>query len=108
MLAKKARLPIQSLSVHAVGRITTSYFSVKVFRNTLGHNRFGVIISAKNVKKAARRHELKRRILGRVTQWPGGGKDILFILTQKAEGASKKEINTALQGTRAGVFGSPQ
>lgn len=62
MLAKKYRLPIQSvLSKKGVTR-KGRYFLVKVFPAVTTHSRVGVVVSAKVAAQATTRNNLKRRI----------------------------------------------
>ena len=60
MLAKKYKLPIQSLINKKGKLVKTPYFLVKIYVAELLHSRFGVTISVKVAKKATERNRLKR------------------------------------------------
>lgn len=99
MLAKRYRLPIQSVVKKSGQTIKGRYFLLKIFDNSLGYNRFGVIISKKAAKKAALRNKLKRIIMdvfGPYVLSGGKKRDFLIIVSPqiinlKPE-AVKKEI----------------
>lgn len=62
MLAKKYRLPVQSvLSQKGIAR-RGRYFYVKVFKAALPYSRAGVVVSGKVAPKASARNKLKRLV----------------------------------------------
>lgn len=63
MLAKKYRLPIQSVLNKRGQSFKSRSFLFKIFLGVVDYNRFGVVISKKVDKKAVVRNKLKRIIL---------------------------------------------
>lgn len=63
MLAKKFRLPIQSVLNKSGRTFRSRSFLIKSFINQLDFNRFGVVISKKVSKLAVKRNLIKRIIL---------------------------------------------
>ena len=63
MLAKKFRLPIQSVLNKSGRTFRSRSFLIKTFPNQVGFNRFGVVISKKVSKLAVKRNLIKRIIL---------------------------------------------
>lgn len=63
MLAKKYRLPIQSVLNKSGRTFRSRCFLLKLFYSKIEFNRFGVIISKKIDKRAAKRNWLKRIVL---------------------------------------------
>jgi ribonuclease P protein component len=63
MLAKKYRLPIQSVLNKSGRTFRSRSFLIKLFLNKLDFNRFGVVISKKVSKLAVKRNLIKRIVL---------------------------------------------
>ena len=63
MLAKKYRLPIQSVLNKSGRTFRGRSFLIKVFLNPVNFNRFGVVISKKVSKLAVKRNWIKRIVL---------------------------------------------
>ena len=63
MLAKKFRLPIQSVLNKSGRTFRSRSFLIKTFSNQLDFNRFGVVISKKVSKLAVKRNLIKRIVL---------------------------------------------
>ncbi len=62
MLAKKYRLPVQSVaSLRGFSR-RGRYFCVKIFKSTLPYSRASIIVSTKVQPKATKRNALKRLV----------------------------------------------
>lgn len=60
MLAKKYRLPVQSVLKQRGVTRRSRYFFLKIFPAALPYSRFSVVTSASTIKKATRRNQLKR------------------------------------------------
>lgn len=92
MLAKKYRLPIQSV-VEKNGRVVkTPFFLIKVFPSQFPYSRFGIIISKKVAPKAAARNKIKRIIFSALNPDRKPAKDFLIIAGPKIKELSKKQI----------------
>ena len=88
MIAKKFRLPRQRFSERPASRIGSDYFLVKIFKNDLSHNRFGVVISTKADKRSSRRNFWRRTILNYARQLIESEDSSEFI---EPEGSSEPE-----------------
>lgn len=73
------------------------YFIVKSAENKEKNNRFGIIVSAKAEKKAARRHFIKRQISEKLKNWPNLQKDFIFMISPRVAQLTKKQIHTEFQ-----------
>ncbi|MBI4085746.1 MAG: ribonuclease P protein component [Candidatus Liptonbacteria bacterium] len=89
MTTKKLRLPPQRFSERPAGRVSSGYFLIKVFKNNLTHNRFGVVIGAKVDKRSSKRNFWRRAILNCAGQYAGSGKDLLIIVSPRIRELSK-------------------
>ena len=89
MISKKLRLPRQRFSERPTSRIGSDYFLLKVFKNELGHNRFGVVISAKVDKRSSRRNFWRRVILDYAKQQTDFGKDLVIIVSPRIRKLTK-------------------
>lgn len=79
MVRQSQRLPANDFRGRHFERLQLEHFTVKVARNNLATNRFGVVIPKTVVKLATDRHKLKRQILSQLLTLPKVGKDILII-----------------------------
>jgi len=66
MLAKKFRLPIQSVFSKKGQSVKTNYFLVKIFPNQLSYPRVGVVVSKKVDARATKRNKLRRMIFSEI------------------------------------------
>ena len=94
MLAKKFRLPIQSVLNKSGRTFRSRSFLIKVFFNDLEFNRFGVVISKKVDKRAVKRNLIKRMVLDLAKKFvhppltgPQTGKDLA-----NKEGKNKLDV----------------
>ncbi|MDD5430985.1 MAG: ribonuclease P protein component [Candidatus Pacebacteria bacterium] len=96
MLAKKYRLPIQTVLGKGGKANKSRYFLLKVFLNDFPFNRFGVIISKKVAKNSSDRNRIKRLIFNNlqksVKSEKSGGKDFLIIVSPQIMSADKEEV----------------
>ena len=97
MLARRFRLPIKEFRNQPKKVISTPIFLVKFSNNSLGYNRFGVIISNKIVNSAVRRNYWKRRIVHSIELWPKIGRDVLFTANPGLDEVSKDELKTEIE-----------
>jgi len=97
MIAKKFRLPRQIFSERPAGRVNTDYFLIKVFKNNLTHNRFGVVISAKVDKRSSKRNFWRRAILNYARRQTGFGKDFLVVVSPRIRELSKSEVEQEVE-----------
>lgn len=104
MLAKRQRLPAKEFPQRGSFSLRSTLFSVRASNNGWPYNRFAVVIGKSAVKKATRRHYLKRLIVAWLIQKPNRGKDILVLVQKPAEGATKTIINEDLEKTLKPLF----
>ena len=102
MFARKFRLPREAFkAVGRGGQIATTYFVVKFVQNTLGHNRFAVILGTKVAKTATRRHFWKRRLVENLRRWPNLRSDFLILglpgLVMLDRAGLRRELESAAQ-----------
>ena len=112
MLAKKYRLPIQSVlpphlkvrcgGLNKSGRTFRSRsFLIKVFSNQLEFNRFGVVISKKVSKLAVKRNSIKRMVLDTAGKFVRAGNknkfDTLIIISPAMIKMEKADIIKELE-----------
>lgn len=97
MLAKKYRLPIQSvIGKKEWGKLKTPFFLIKIFSNQFSYARFGIIISKKVAPKATARNRIKRIIFSACNPKENAGKDFLIIANPKIKELGKEEIKKLL------------
>ena len=98
MLAKKYRLPIQSVIGKNGESFKTPFFLVKKFPGGFPYPRFGVIISKKVSDKATERNRLKRIIFSAIESFLAEqknklpAKDFLIIVSPKIKELEKEKI----------------
>lgn len=99
MLAKKYRLPIQSVIGKNGRAVKTPFFLIKIFPNQLHYSRSGAVISKKFSAKATARNKLKRIIFSELTPLLKGvsGRDFLVIVNPKVKNLDREEIAVHLQ-----------
>lgn len=82
MLKRKYRLTAKSKKTFS--RSLHSYlFTLRIGKNGLTHNRYGVVVSKKIDKRAVARNNMKRKIRGCIEEMEGSlkkGLDMLFIV----------------------------
>jgi ribonuclease P protein component len=114
MLSKKFRLQVQAFGRPETGKkiktVRSEYFAVKSRPNDLRFSRFGVVISRKVFKSAAKRNKIKRIIFNFIrlnklhlkapkqNKFVTGqaGKDVLIIVNPKVAQLAKNEIEENL------------
>lgn len=99
MLAKKFRLPVQSVIGKNGEIVKAPFFLIKAFPGKFLYPRFGVIISRKVSVKATERNRLKRIIFSAVENFLTEqknvlpvNKDFLIILSPKIKELEKEKI----------------
>ncbi|GEM_PF-1872266 len=97
MISKKARLPKQKFFARPLNQTRSEYFSLKNFRNELGHNRFGLIISARVDKRSSLRHFWRRLILEYVKGQPDAHQDFLITASPRLRELSADQIRAELE-----------
>jgi ribonuclease P protein component len=84
MLAKKFRLPIQTVFAKKGRHLKSDHFLVKIFPNQLSYPRVGVVVSKKVDARASARNRIRRQILDEarrnIALLPEG-KDILIVVS---------------------------
>ncbi len=101
MLSRRNRAPVSLL---LRGRLpifySSPFFKLLVGQNSLGHNRFGVVVSVAVDLRATERHRLKRVLIEAVREWPAFSSDFVFIVGKRARGVSREllrlEVDRAL------------
>lgn len=105
MLAKKFRLPIQSVLNKSGRTFRSRSFLIKVFLNQLNFNRFGVVISKKVSKLAVKRNLIKRIVLDLTKKFVrqsadaenGSKLDVLIIISPTMIKMEKADIIKELE-----------
>jgi RNase P protein component len=97
MIGRTQRLSIQQFPRAAARVSLLPNFVVKYSKNTLGYNRFGVIVPIAFDTRSSKRHYWKRQILARVIKWPRVSTDFLFLL-KKQEKFSGELLSEVLHG----------
>ena len=97
MLAKQYRL-LASTRLSNPQNISTPFFRIAVKENTLGHNRFGFVVSKKIDKRAVVRNRLKRVLREIAGQYVRGekGQDVLFIVTKNFFTVPTQEVHEVI------------
>jgi len=75
--------------------ISTFPFNLKVKKNEMGINRFGIVVSKKIDKRAVIRNKIKRvfrEALIKLNKTMPSGHDILLITKKEALGKTKEEV----------------
>ncbi len=98
MLSKEFRLPFAGNTKGLKNLYSSPWFLLKSKKNSVGHNRFGVIISASAVRKSTQRHFWKRQILESFRHWPNLQKDFLVIVSPRTENAKSEIVKNELAG----------
>jgi ribonuclease P protein component len=110
MLAKKYRLPIQTVLNKSGRSFKSSHFLFKSFFNKLKFNRFGVVISKKIDKRAAERNRLKRIFFDSVKNFiftkNTENFDILVIILRNMTKLQKADIIKELNESLAKIIKS--
>ena len=96
MLAKKYRLPIQTVLGKSGATSKNSLFTVKIFPSPLPYCRFGIIISKKTSARATKRNYIRRQFFSAIEPFikKEAGKDILIIVAPAAMRAGSIELRT--------------
>jgi ribonuclease P protein component len=97
MVSKKFRFPIRLIRKKPFQIIKTDFFLLKIYKNNLNINRFGVITSLKVDKKATVRNLLKRRIISIVKNFPNQSQDFLISVFPKAKTLNYNELQENLR-----------
>lgn len=101
MLAKKYRLPIQSVFKKSGQTLKSRYFLLKTFSSQLDFNRIGVIISKKVARGAVARNKIKRTIFNSLRNFTQAGsenkKDFLIIVSPQAALLTAEELKRETQ-----------
>jgi ribonuclease P protein component len=80
MIPRASRLPYEEFRARGYREMATPYFSVKVRKNSLRKNRFGIVIGVAAIKSAARRNFWRRQAKSVFLEMPQRGMDVLIIL----------------------------
>ncbi|MBI3046205.1 MAG: ribonuclease P protein component [Candidatus Harrisonbacteria bacterium] len=92
MLAKKYRLPIQSVIGKNARVVKTPFFLFKIFPSRFSYSRFGIIISKKVAQKSTARNKIKRMIFSALNPNQQPINDFLIIASPKIKNLTKEEI----------------
>jgi len=107
MLAKRHRLPIQSVIKKSGQTLRGRYFLFKIFDSDLEYNRFGVIISKKVAKNATLRNKLKRIILNAFRDYIFSGQkkqDFLIIVSPQIANLDPEKIKLEISHHVSNLF----
>ena len=101
MLAKRYRLPIQSVLNKSGRTFRGRSFLIKSFLNQLDFNRFGVVVSKKIDKRAVKRNLIKRIVLDSAKKFVLGESenksDVLIIISPAMIKLEKADIIKELE-----------
>ncbi|MFA6354601.1 MAG: ribonuclease P protein component [Candidatus Paceibacterota bacterium] len=104
MLARKFRLPIPEFKSQKSKLVRLPpYFSTRSRGNSIGHNRFAIVISAKLIAKSTERHYFKRRVIENLKKWPNLNSDFLFIVVAPIKNLKKFNFKTELSAILAEI-----
>jgi len=79
MISRRLRVPTGEF--HKQKRLlSTPEMAIKYGPNTVSHNRFAVIVSAKVDKRSSQRNNLRRTIYEGVIEWPNRKADFVIIV----------------------------
>ncbi|HKL17073.1 MAG TPA: ribonuclease P protein component [Patescibacteria group bacterium] len=96
MLSKKHRL-IKNKDFRVLAKqgnsITNSYLVLKWRKNDLGYSRFGIVVSLKIDKRAARRNRIKRKIREIIRKHLANIKEGYDYLLISRQGIKSKDFN---------------
>ncbi|MHB9019263.1 MAG: ribonuclease P protein component [Minisyncoccota bacterium] len=109
MLAKKYRLPIQSVLNKSGRTFRSRSFLIKSFLSSLDFNRFGVVISKKVSKLAVKRNLIKRIVLDLTKNFVNteskSKSDILIIISPVMIKMEKADIIKELEDSLQRILG---
>lgn len=94
MLKKKFRLPSYITLSHS-SYSPSPFFTVKIGKNTLAHNRYGFVVSKKIDKRAVVRNRIKRQLRSCIEALQkdlSSGYDMLFIIKKTAILQSTRDL----------------
>lgn len=96
MFSRKFRLPAEEFKKAGKRKLPIPHFFVLFGKNSLGFNRFGVVIGVKFDKSAAKRHYWKRQIREVLKKWPSLGADVIVSPLPDAKKFSAREMASTL------------
>lgn len=96
MYPKKNRLPIDEFNKLNSKKRDYFLFLIKIYPNSKGYNRFGIIISQKVEKKSTKRHYFKRQIANYLLKLPNLSLDILIIAKPTLKEGDKNKLKSEL------------
>ncbi len=103
MLPRKSRLPSKEMGQGFHKVFSSPLFLLKARANTVGRNRFAVIIANRAIPKSTSRHSLKRFLSSRLGKIPEKGTDFIIIASPRINATSPKELDSEL-GEAFGLF----
>lgn len=104
MLAKKFRLPIQTVIGKKGKILKDSYFLLNVMPNCLLYSRYGIVVSKKVSAKATERNRIKRIIFSALNPKKIPPRDFLIIVSPKIKELKKEEIIKQLKLVSSNYF----
>lgn len=72
--------------------MATPFFIFKAKKNGLAVNRFGVVVGSSVDKRAVRRNAMERQVKRFLVSLPGGGDDIIVMVTPAAGKLAKEDF----------------
>ncbi len=98
MLAKKYRLPVQSVINRKGQTFRGRYVTLKMFTSTRPHGRVGVVVSKKTAGLATERNRLKRLAYGAVDVKTLSTRNVEFLLlVQRTASADPRAMIEEIQ-----------
>ncbi len=108
MLAKKYRLPVQSMIGKRGGEVRFTHFLLKFFPSALKYARFGVILKKGIAKKASDRNRVRRVIFDVVRKLNAPellpNRDIIIIVGRSAIHLKSADLNHEMQAVIGGIM----
>lgn len=97
MLARKYRLSVFKTTEKPQKVFRSPHFLLKIFKNNIGHNRFGLVVGSNVEKKAVVRNYWKRRLRAFFAARPDLSGDFLLILSPAAKIATPRGVISELE-----------
>ncbi|MEK9170308.1 MAG: ribonuclease P protein component [Patescibacteria group bacterium] len=102
MLAKKFRLPIQTVIGKKGKILKDSYFLLNVMPNLLSYSRYGMVISKKVLTKATERNRIRRKLFSVIEKnflekQKNLRQDFLIIISPNIKKITDDEISADLE-----------
>ncbi len=104
MLPKEYRLRAADFASPMRTVLKNEFFSIKLRKNTLKHNRFAVIVGTRVDRRAVTRNRLRRIFYDELSRWRAGGYDGMVIVASAAKQATRKDLHDRMRAAREALL----